>query len=393
MDAAVLYRFLSANPRLLDTIRFDEPRSEASAFHQIKKNHPARCRNVAIISACLRGGKHGVCRQLLPISHGRLAGVELYRYILPLSGLIRMLLVISTTLLENCFQPAGSARRHHFSDPRSSLFLISPFSSKKRECPKGSLSELLKKRQQEVHAVPPSFLQHRQRGFPCCLRAEWQFFVPNQIELLESAFQQQRLLNSCWSVSGSSAKWIHLGRLHHSVICSRTSAGMGYHLLWYNEPVHSANRRKLERHQGTAVKRNDWCLIRRPHLNVRLIKISVCSGKIGSISGSYWYSGNHSYIFFKARHCVFHVCREWRRPWNSIQRHMLKKTKQVHQSLKRKGFTERFSCVFQLKKGGAPPQVFLQTVHQRSNGYTEKPLNPMRRFLHLQHWFNSKRLA
>lgn len=172
-------------------------------------------------------------------------------------------------------------------------------------------------RQQEVHAVPPSFLQHRQRGFPAVYVQDGSSLFQNQIELLESAFQQQRLPElvligiepenrldeyTPWPAASLSDRFTDFG-------------GMGYHYLSdiTNQfiPLIEENWNVTREPQSRGMI---GALIRRPHLNVRHIKISV------NVRENRLYirfilvrerSGNHSYIFFKAWHCTcFHVYRE-----------------------------------------------------------------------------------
>ncbi|MEG6587508.1 alpha/beta hydrolase, partial [Paenibacillus barengoltzii] len=76
-----------------------------------------------------------------------------------------------------------------------------------------------------------------------------------------------------------------------------------------------------------------------------LLKYPSMFGKIGSISGSYWYENAAETIHISSlkpgtTRVFMSVGSEEGREKQSIQRHMLKKTKQVHQSLKEKGFTE-----------------------------------------------------
>ncbi|CAI6222537.1 hypothetical protein NRS6120_01120 [Bacillus subtilis] len=86
-----------------------------------------------------------------------------------------------------------------------------------------------------------------------------------------------------------------------------------------------------------------------------LLKYPSMFGKIGSISGSYWYENVAETIHISSlkpgtARVFMSVGSEEGREKQSIQRHMLKKTKQVHQSLKEKGFTEDQLCL-SIEKG------------------------------------------
>ncbi|AZV49186.1 iron ABC transporter permease FeuC [Bacillus halotolerans] len=98
---------LLAKSRLLDTIRFDEDTVRSLGISSNKEKTILLVACVAIISACVSvAGSMAFVGLIAPHISRRLAGVE-HRYILPLSGLIGMLLVLSADFAGKLFfQPA-----------------------------------------------------------------------------------------------------------------------------------------------------------------------------------------------------------------------------------------------------------------------------------------------
>ncbi|QIW78528.1 iron ABC transporter permease FeuC [Bacillus tequilensis] len=98
---------LIAKSRLLDTIRFDEDTVRSLGISSNKEKTILLVACVAIISACVSvAGSMAFVGLIAPHIARRLAGVE-HRFILPLSGLIGMLLVISADFAGKLFfQPA-----------------------------------------------------------------------------------------------------------------------------------------------------------------------------------------------------------------------------------------------------------------------------------------------
>ncbi|MED2947431.1 iron ABC transporter permease FeuC [Bacillus subtilis] len=98
---------LISKSRLLDTIRFDEDTVRSLGISSNKEKTILLVACVAIISACVSvAGSMAFVGLIAPHISRRLAGVE-HRYILPLSGLIGMLLVISADFAGKLFfQPA-----------------------------------------------------------------------------------------------------------------------------------------------------------------------------------------------------------------------------------------------------------------------------------------------
>ncbi|AMK70837.1 MULTISPECIES: iron ABC transporter permease FeuC [Bacillus] len=98
---------LIGKSRLLDTIRFDEDTVRSLGISSNKEKTILLVACVAIISACVSvAGSMAFVGLIAPHISRRLAGVE-HRYILPLSGLIGMLLVISADFAGKLFfQPA-----------------------------------------------------------------------------------------------------------------------------------------------------------------------------------------------------------------------------------------------------------------------------------------------
>ncbi|KAF1678930.1 MULTISPECIES: iron ABC transporter permease FeuC [Bacillus] len=98
---------LLAKSRLLDTIRFDEDTVRSLGISSNKEKTILLVACVAIISACVSvAGSMAFVGLIAPHISRRLAGVE-HRFILPLSGLIGMLLVISADFIgKQFFQPA-----------------------------------------------------------------------------------------------------------------------------------------------------------------------------------------------------------------------------------------------------------------------------------------------
>lgn len=340
---------LIGKSRLLDTIRFDEDTVRSLGISSNKeKNHPARslCSNHQRL--CLRSGKHGVCRlNCSPyLTETGWRRTSLYpateRFNRDASCDKRRL------CRKTVFSARRSARRHHFGDPRSSLFLISAFQAKKGgECLKGSLSEHKAGNRRFTLYLPPSYSTDS-GGFPAVYVQDGSSLFQNQIELLENAFQQRRLpklvligiepenrLNEYtpWPAASLSDRFTDFG-------------GMGYHYL------------SDITNQFIPLIEENWNVTREPQSRgmigaslgglismFAILKYPSMFGKIGSISGSYWYENAAETIHITSLkpgtvRVFMSVGSEEGREKQSIQRHMLKKTKQVHQSLKEKGFTE-----------------------------------------------------
>ncbi|SPU14817.1 iron-chelator esterase [Bacillus subtilis] len=119
-----------------------------------------------------------------------------------------------------------------------------------------------------------------------------------------------------------------------------------------------------------------------------ILKYPSMFGKIGSISGSYWYENAAETIHISSlkpgtARVFMSIGSEEGREKQSIQRHMLlKKTKQVHQSLKRKGFTEDQLCLSLKKERCTTTSISANSSSTRSNGYTEKTAQPYERFFY-----------
>ncbi|MCY8376417.1 alpha/beta hydrolase-fold protein [Bacillus inaquosorum] len=221
----------------------------------------------------------------------------------------------------------------------------------------GSLSEHKAGKRRFTLYLPPSY-SPGSRAFPAVYVQDGSSLFQDQIELLESAFQQRRLpelvligikpenrLNEYtpWPAASLSDRFPDFG-------------GMGYHYL------------SDITNQFIPLIEENWNVIREPQSRgmigaslgglismFALLKYPSVFGKIGSISGSYWYENAPETVHLSSlkpgTSSVFmSVGSNEGREKQSIQRNMLQNTKQVHQSLKEKGFTEEQLCL-SIEKG------------------------------------------
>lgn len=150
--------------------------------------------------------------------------------------------------------------------------------------------------------LPPSYSPNSRR-FPAVYVQDGSSLFQDQFELLDSTFQKRRLPElvligiesenrldeyTPWPAASLNDRFPDFGGMGYDYLSDITNRFIPFY------------RRKLERHQRTAIKRNDRRLIRRPYLHVRLIKVSVSVWK----NRLYFRfilvrkrSGSHSFIF------------------------------------------------------------------------------------------------
>ncbi|WP_420976715.1 alpha/beta hydrolase [Bacillus vallismortis] len=219
----------------------------------------------------------------------------------------------------------------------------------------GSLSEHQAGKRRFNLYLPPSY-NPNSRGFPPVYVQDGDSLFQDQIKVLESAFQQRTLPElvligikpenrldeyTPWPAASLSDRFPDFG-------------GMGYHYLSdiINRliPFIEANW-NVSRESRGLIGASLGGLISM----FALLKHASVFEKIGSISGSYWYENTVETIRSSSlkpgtARVFMSVGSEEGREKQSIQRHMLLNTKQVHQSLKEKGFTEDQLCL-SIEKG------------------------------------------
>ncbi|USP95708.1 alpha/beta hydrolase [Bacillus vallismortis] len=217
----------------------------------------------------------------------------------------------------------------------------------------GSLSEHKAGERRFTLYLPPSYSPDSSRGFPAVYVQDGSSLFQDQIKLLESTFQQRRLPElvligiepasrldeyTPWPAASLSDRFPDFG-------------GMGYHYL-----SNITNR-------FIPFIEENWNVAREPQSRgmigaslgglismFALIKYPSVFANIGSISGSYWYENAAEAIHLSSlkpgtARVFMSVGSEEGCEKQSIQRNMLRNTKQVHQSLKEKGFTENQLCL------------------------------------------------
>ncbi|RPJ99971.1 hypothetical protein BSBH6_03480 [Bacillus subtilis] len=226
----------------------------------------------------------------------------------------------------------------------------------------GSLSEHKAGKRRFTLYLPPSYSQNTGR-FPAVYVQDGSSLFHDQIELLESKFQQQILPElvligikpdnrldeyTPWPAASLSDRFPDFGGLGYHYLSDITNRFIPFIEENWNVTREPQTRAMIGASLGGLISM------------FALLKYPSVFGKIGSISGSYWYDNAVETIHLSSlkpgtARIFMSVGSEEGREKQSIQRHMLRNTKQVHQSLKEKGFAEDYLCL-SIEKGA---------VHQR----------------------------
>ncbi|MCI4170183.1 alpha/beta hydrolase [Bacillus spizizenii] len=221
----------------------------------------------------------------------------------------------------------------------------------------GSLSEHKAGKRKFTLYLPPSYSPDSRR-FPAVYVQDGSSLFQDQIELLESTFQQRRLPElvligiesenrldeyTPWPAASLSDRFPDFGGIGYDYLSDITNRFIPFIEENWNVTREPQLRGMIGASLGGLISL------------FSLLKYPSVFGKIGSISGSYWYENALETIHLSSLEpstaCVFmSVGSEEGREKQSIQRHMLQNTKQVHQSLKEKGFTEDQLCL-SIEKG------------------------------------------
>ncbi|AEP85075.1 alpha/beta hydrolase [Bacillus spizizenii] len=221
----------------------------------------------------------------------------------------------------------------------------------------GSLSEHKAGKRKFTLYLPPSYSPDSRR-FPAVYVQDGSSLFHGQIELLESTFQQRRLPElvligiesenrldeyTPWPAASLSDRFPDFGGIGYDYLSDITNRFIPFIEENWNVTREPQLRGMIGASLGGLISL------------FSLLKYPSVFGKIGSISGSYWYENALETIHLSSLEpgtaCVFmSVGSEEGREKQSIQRHMLQNTKQVHQSLKEKGFTEDQLCL-SIEKG------------------------------------------
>ncbi|MFP7233004.1 alpha/beta hydrolase-fold protein [Bacillus subtilis] len=205
--------------------------------------------------------------------------------------------------------------------------------------------------------LPPSYSPDSWR-FPAVYVQDGSSLFQDQIELLESTFQKRRLPElvligiesenrldeyTPWPAASLNDRFPDFGGMGYDYLSDITNRFIPFIEENWNVTREPQSRGMIGASLGGLISM------------FALLKYPSVFGRIGSISGSYWYENAveaiHLSSFKPGTARVFiSVGSEEGRGKQSFQRHMLQNTKQVHQSLKEKGFTEDQLC-FSIEKG------------------------------------------
>ncbi|OEI72796.1 hypothetical protein BG616_00560 [Bacillus subtilis] len=222
---------------------------------------------------------------------------------------------------------------------------------------KGSLSEHKTGNRRFTLYLPPSYSADSGE-FPAVYVQDGHSLFHGQIELLESIFQQHRLPElvligiepenrldeyTPWPAASLSDRFPDFGGMGYDYLSDMTNRFIPFIEENWNVARKPQTRGMIGASLGGLISM------------FALLKYPSVFGKIGSISGSYWYENAAETIHISSltpgtARIFMSVGSEEGRGKQSIQRHMLNKTKQVHQSLKEKGFTEDQLCL-SIEKG------------------------------------------
>ncbi|MGF7535805.1 alpha/beta hydrolase-fold protein [Bacillus mexicanus] len=223
----------------------------------------------------------------------------------------------------------------------------------------GSLSDHKAVNRKFTLYLPPSYSQNSGR-FPAVYVQDGSSLFQNQIELLENRFQQRRLPElvligiepdnrldeyTPWPAVALNDQFPDFG-------------GSGYHYL---SDITNRFIPFIEENCNVTRKPQSRGMIGASLGGLismfALLKHPTVFGNIGSISGSYWYENTAETIHISSlkpgtARIFMSVGSKEGHEKQTIQRKMLQNTKQVHQSLKEKGFTENQLCL-SIEKGAA----------------------------------------
>ncbi|MEC1594073.1 alpha/beta hydrolase-fold protein [Bacillus spizizenii] len=222
----------------------------------------------------------------------------------------------------------------------------------------GSLSEHKAGKRRFTLYLPPSYSPDNSRRFPAVYVQDGSSLFQDQIELLESTFQQRRLPEHVligiepenrldeytpWPAASLSDRFPDFGGMGYDYLSDITNRFIPFIEENWNVTREPQSRGMIGASLGGLISM--FTLLRYPSM----------FEKIGSISGSYWYENAAETIHLSSlkpgtARVFMSAGSEEGREKQSIQRHMLQNTKQVHQSLKEKGFTEDQLC-FSIEKG------------------------------------------